>query len=192
MSDIFEDRKTDASLGRILDVERERLFRMIVQTTSLDWLLLTKRPSNVLRMVPPEWRAGFPPNVWLGVTTENQENLERRAPALLACPARVHFLSYEPALDDLDLAPYLGGPGRVSWVIVGGESGAHARPMCLRRIERTIATCRDAGVAVFVKQLGSVPLAPGLARLRLRDRNGGQIDEWPESLRVREHPVPAA
>lgn len=70
----------------------------------LDWQLLTKRPENVLRMVPAHWRGAFPDNVWMGTTCENQEMADKRIPELLEIPARVRFLSCEPLLGPVNLA----------------------------------------------------------------------------------------
>lgn len=69
------------------------------------------------------------PNVWLGVSTENQKAADERIPLLLQCPAAVYWISYEPALGPLDLAMYLSVySGGLDWVVAGGESGKNARP----------------------------------------------------------------
>jgi protein gp37 len=95
MADILEDR-------RGLDEPRARLFGTIERTPWLDWLLLTKRPENYLRMLPPAWLAKPLPSVWVGCTTEDQQRLEERAAHLRAVPAAVRFFSAEPLLSDLD------------------------------------------------------------------------------------------
>ena len=86
---------------------RVDLWDMIQHTQHLDWLLLTKRPQNIAKMLPgncgwsnPDWPW---PNVWLGTTVENQTEADRRIPPLLAVPAKVHFLSCEPLLGPLNL-----------------------------------------------------------------------------------------
>ena len=80
MADVFEDR-------RDLDAPRARLWELIRATPHLDWLLLTKRPENLDQLVPGDWittnRPGPPPNIWLGVTTENQHRADERIPTLL-------------------------------------------------------------------------------------------------------------
>ena len=103
---------------------------------------------------------------------------------ILGTPAAVHFLSVEPLLGDVDLAPYYDLDG-IQWVIVGGESGPGARPMDLVWVERIIVNAHHADVPVFVKQLGSVWARENGAT----DRKGGDPDEWPEYLRVREYPA---
>ena len=117
MGDVFEDRSE-------LDEWRDRLWNLIGETPHLDWLLLTKRPDAVSRLVP--WGKNWPENVWLGATAETQKWANVRIPALIENPAKVLFLSCEPLLGPLDLTPWLGK--KINWVIAGGESGGKARP----------------------------------------------------------------
>lgn len=143
MADVFENR---AELGPW----RERLWPLIESTPSLDWLLLTKRPESVSRMVP--WSDEWPANVWLGTTVESQEHVDTRIPALLGNPAAVHFLSCEPLLGLLDLSEYLS---QISWVIVGGESGGQARPLDPAWVRTLRDQCQLAEVAFHFKQWGA-------------------------------------
>lgn len=103
MADVFEDR---------LDLvePRERLFRLIEATPSLDWLLLTRRPENVQRLCRWSVRRGgtWPANVWLGTTAEDQKRLGERVEFLIQEPAAVRFLSVEPMLGPLDLTQWIG------------------------------------------------------------------------------------
>lgn len=103
-----------ASLADVFDNEvdpqwRADLFELICATPNLDWLLLTKRIGNVRSMVPSTWnesefhRDGWPPNVWLGATIVNQEELARDVAKLLAIPSAARFLSIEPLLGPIDL-----------------------------------------------------------------------------------------
>ena len=153
-----------ASLADIFDHKapqewRTELWRLINETPNLDWLLLTKRPQNVCKMVPSSWGGGWP-KVWLGCTVENQEEAERRIPHLLAIPAAVHFLSCEPLLEDLDLNDWLT---EIDWVIVGGESGPGRRPIDLAHARRLRDDCRLYDVAFFMKQVDKVlPIPPDL------------------------------
>lgn len=112
------------------------------------------------------------PNVWLGVSVENQETADERIPLLLRTPAAVRFLSVEPMLDEVDLAPWIPfvpGQGyraargilapdfpnaKIDWVIVGGESGPGARPCDLAWVRSIVAQCKAASTPCFVKQLG--------------------------------------
>ncbi len=133
------------------------------------------------------------PNVWLGVSVEDQRTAEARIPLLLDAPAAMRFLSCEPLLGKVDLAysafngaDSFGTMPGLGWVIVGGESGPKSRPCGVGWIGRIVADCARAKVPCFVKQLGSEPL--GCDTLNMRHPKGGDPAEWPEALRVREFP----
>lgn len=200
------------SLGDWLDDENipiewlAGLLRTIHETPNLDWLLLTKRPQNWRERV---WQAALwqrdhnpvdqssitfmadwvqfqkpPANVWIGVSAGADQK------AALAIPAKVHFLSCEPMLkpmDDEDVHLF-------DWVILGGESGKGARPCHIEWIRDAVEFCKLNSVPVFVKQLGSNPPHHGdkvdrLAIMNMKHPKGGDMDEWPEDLRVREFPT---
>lgn len=98
MADVFE---SASSMDHTY--QRVRLFNLIRKTTNLDWLLLTKRPENILHCLPGDWvRGSFFHNAWLGVTVENQEMANKRIPILLDIPAAVRFVSVEPMLGPVD------------------------------------------------------------------------------------------
>lgn len=151
-------------------------------------------------------------NVWIGVSVENQATADERIPVLLSLPAAVRWVSYEPALGPVRFDRIESEDGeawvnpltgrwsgndtpwpRLDWIVVGGESGTGARPFDLAWARSTVTACRDARVAVFVKQLGARvlrqhPMDPGaLLEVRLA-KKGGDPSEWPEDLRVREWP----
>lgn len=188
MADVFEDR-------RDLDTWRERLWGLIEETTALDWLLLTKRPENVDAMTTWGVHYGhpWPDNVWLGTTTENQEYYDKRWPTLARIPARVLFVSHEPALGPLQIkAADVRGDGYRSlifpqWVITGGESGGKARPYDLAWPRELVRQTRGTPISLFVKQLGACPVE-GMTRPHLDDRKGGDWSAWPPDLRVRQWP----
>jgi protein gp37 len=125
------------------------------------------------------------PNVWLGVSVEDQEYAERRIPHLLTTPAAVRFVSYEPALGPVNFRRLRGGPGSsvfmdamapptfptwprqaLDWIIMGGESGPGARPMDPAWARSVRDQCAGAGVAFFFKQWGGV----------LKKRSGRELD----------------
>lgn len=147
MADVFEDRPD-------LVAPRLRLWKLIESTPWLDWLLLTKRPQNISRMLPTDKENGIPffRNVWLGTTVESQEYAKERIPHLLANPATVHFLSCEPLLGPLDLTCYFGEEYGVDWVITGSESGPKARPQNVDWYRSIRDQCYAARVAFFLKQ----------------------------------------
>lgn len=174
----------------------------------------SSRVSEAVWELGEEWPLS---NVQLGVSAEDQARLDERVPHLLATPAAVRFLSLEPLLGPVDptrvdaaafdaessgiaLDALRGGrlsatPWHINWVIVGGESGPGARPCDVDWIRSIVRQCRAAGVPCFVKQLGSYAILdprydrrlPGWTR-KLRDPKGGDWNEWPEDLRVREFP----
>lgn len=206
---------------------RKRLFDLIDRTPHLDWLLLTKRPENIVRMVNAAARSSteetsdriistFMNRVWVGTSVENQQAADERIPHLLRVPAAVRFLSMEPLLGPVDLRPkapdaysILGrfyhtgtfdptamGPGpdrvlncfpKLHWVIVGGESGHGARPFDLAWARDLRDQCQAAGVPFFLKQTGENVVGDGGVALRFR-KKGGELDDIPEDLRIREFP----
>ena len=144
-------------------------------------------------MQGPRWWPAFPENVWFGVSAENQKTLDERVPILMQTPAALHFLSLEPLLGGLDmrqaLAPGLFGR-RIRWAIIGGESGSQARDCYVADVESVVQQCLNSCVPVFVKQLGSHPVFPITGRdKRLKNKKGGNPEEWPIHLRVREWPA---
>lgn len=160
------------------------------------------------------------PNVWIGVSVEDQKTAASRVDILRQVPASLRFISQEPQISHIDWTPnMLHG---VSWLIVGGESGPGARPFDVQWARDTVAQCQRSGTACFVKQLGGKPFVrnrsdypawPGNPTFTimtmnepqvyprqvvgLKDRKGGDMSEWPVDLRVRQFPgeqpiVPAA
>lgn len=203
LADVFED-STTMPAEDWLSVERARarLFQIIKDTPCLDWLLVTKRPHRVNEYVPPSWHEhGFPSNVWIGTSVENQAAADKRVPELLKIPAAVRFLSCEPLLGPVDLdkaveiAPGIGcfplllqptetetrlcgAQGRIDWVIAGGESGPGARPMFAEWALSLRDQCIAAGVPFFFKQHGEYISLDQMKRGSLKDfelRVGHQV-----------------
>jgi protein gp37 len=143
MADVFEDRPE-------LDVWREKLWTLIEATPQLDWLLLTKRPELVARLVP--WGTHWPHNVWLGTTVEDQDSAESRLTHLSEVPAMIRFISAEPLLGPLTVRPWLGST--INWVITGGESGPKARPSSPSWFRELLSQCIAARVPFHFKQWG--------------------------------------
>ena len=149
MADVFENRPD-------LVEERLRLLDLIAQTPHLDWLLLTKRIHLVRKQLPKGY--DFPANVWLGATVEDQATARKRIKYLLEFSSpSVRFLSCEPLLSAVDLTPYLvrnENGNRVDWIIAGGESGPHARPMDPAWPADLQKQCARAKVPFHFKQWG--------------------------------------
>jgi protein gp37 len=140
MADVFEEH---APTGQL-----ERLWELIKATPNLDWQLLTKRPHRITESLPRDWGSGYA-NVWLGTSVEDSR-VTARICELTAVPAVVRFLSLEPLLGPIPNLPLKG----IDWVIVGGESGPHARPIRQEWVYDIRRQCRATGVAFFFKQWG--------------------------------------
>lgn len=163
MADVYEDHPLVTS-------EREKLWALMATTPWLNWLLLTKRPENVLKMSP--WHRGdWPDNVWIGTSVGLQERAEERIPLLLEIPAVVRFLSCEPLLGPIDLSPWIS---QLQWVISGGESGSAARPIDMGWPRALRDQCQEAHVPYFFKQVGGRYHASGG-----RELDGRTWDEMP-------------
>lgn len=142
LADVFDSHPS------VLPEWRADLWALIRETPHLDWMMLTKRPGNIAKMLPPGWGGGWS-NVWLGCTIVNREEMLRDAPKLAAVPARIRFWSVEPMLGDL--GELVAKP---DLVICGGESGPGARPMHPDWARSLRDQCAAAGVAFFFKQNG--------------------------------------
>jgi protein gp37 len=155
---------------------RADLFELIRQCDQIDWQLLTKRPQNIKKMLPPDWGDGYP-NVWLGTTAEDAESYQQRVSHLLALPAVVRFVSYEPALGPLGAIKV--GADTPDWIIIGGESGVRAdlaRPTEPQWARDVIAQCRRHDVAPFLKQWGSYSNNPLVVEEGLTTKEAMRVD----------------
>lgn len=226
MSDLFHESLSWRSISKV--------FAVMAQSPQHTFQILTKRPKIMQDYITNEDTPGmieeaagkgsgwlfranigrWPlPNVWLGVSCEDQETADERIPLLQNTPAAIRFVSAEPLLGPVSFR-WSQWPG-IDWVIVGGESGPYARSCDVAWIRSIRDQCKEAGIACFVKQLGRSPRdrndagfegdgggeswpmgtnyidtgyqgAPVL--VKLWDRKGGDLEEWPESLRIREFP----
>lgn len=169
------------------------------------FILVTKRPQNVHKIVPPKWMApgGWPANVWLLVTGENQVEFDRRVAWLMNIPAPVRGVSIEPMLeaidvtwaiyhrrDDIERQMRLRGIVQKSqrmprfiaglnWLIIGGESGRLARRFDVAWANRIVLDAHLSTARVFVKQLGQAEHPE-----TFRD-----YTSFPRSLQVRHFPA---
>jgi protein gp37 len=229
MSDLFHEALPDESIDRV--------FAVMALTPNITYQVLTKRAQrmrkwasgnaeiNVHRQVQRLWgkipvalwndyqqysardRLMPLPNVWLGVSVEDQQREDERIPELLRTPAAKRFVSYEPALEEVDWGDYLGhligcdgegypcqicgALGKLDWGIIGGESGPGARPFCLDWLRTTIRDFRAAGVPLFVKQMGSRPVSTeprDLLWFSKLDSKGENWGDWPAEFLEREFP----
>lgn len=226
MSDLFAEGVTDAMLDRIFAVmalspqhtfqvltkrpERMRAYLDRASGRIADTIIRMRRERGDTDMVVVPLAhvrpgsAWWPlPNVWLGVSAEDQTRLDERIPELMATLAAVRFLSAEPLLGPLTLTrcgrnglgiagdalrwPGSSGPSRsfgprLDWVIVGGESGPGARPMHPDWARRIRNDCADAGVPFFFKQWGN--FRPSYLGIELRLINLEPDGRWERSVGI--------
>lgn len=177
MSDLFHDEVPDDFVAEV--------FRTMRAASRHTFQVLTKRPGRMASLLN-RWRANADaaelvdlPNVWLGTSVENQKWAAVRIPQLLRTPAAVRFLSCEPLLGEVDLAPVLNELAprpeiALHWVIVGGESGPGARPMDPAWARTLRDQCSSWRIPLFFKQWGGrTPKAGG------RELDGRTWDEMP-------------
>lgn len=138
MSDLFHDEVPADFITQ--------LFEVMAQASWHTFQVLTKRSERLRELAP---LLPWPPNVWQGVSVENAQYLQR-VHDLRLVPAAVRFLSVEPLLGPIPTLPLDG----IDWVIVGGESGPHHRPMDLAWVRTIRDRCIDARVPFFFKQWG--------------------------------------
>ena len=176
MGDLFHD--------DVLNLATFRVVKIIQETPQHTYIMLTKRPENMKAifqnmkgMFQSHQVLDYLPNLWIGVTAENQRTADERIPILLQIPAAVRFVSIEPMLGPVDLTnirfpgdarssvlqycdgcekhnqhPYCG---KLDWVICGGETGPGARPMQFEWARSLRNQCVDANVPFFFKGWGN-------------------------------------
>lgn len=149
------------------DEWRAEAWDIIRRTPQHTYQILTKRPGRIIANLPVDWGIGYP-NVWLGVTAEDQANADKRISQLLQIPAAVRFISIEPMIEPVDMRDfqpfrskiYSGYKkvrgilaGHIDWLICGCESGHNARPMNIDWARDLRDQCVAAGVPFFLKQM---------------------------------------
>lgn len=199
------------------DEWRDEAWEIIKAHPNHIWQILTKRPERIAECLPPDWGNGYP-NVWMGVSAENQKRADERIPILSTIPARVRFVSCEPLLEDIDLSHHFMGVcescnGSMSmpvegggvpcgkclnhqgkkinlhWVITGGESGNNIGKYIFR--ECKIQWISD---ILFQCKLNGIAafnkqLGTHIAKeWSFDDRHGADVSEWPKGLQVQQFP----
>lgn len=204
MGDLFHE---DVDTRWIQDV-----FCRMFDASQHTFMVLTKRPERMKRVVEMmadnDFLGRVLPNLWLGVTAENQEMADLRIPVLLQTPAAKRFVSVEPMLGPVDLSrlthipcPHKGrwcslcdigiGHLAIGWIICGGESGPGARPMHPDWARSLRDQCQAAGVPFFFKQWGEwgdvVNMRRDVAFRPIGPKEPHRFHMWPDrelSLRV--------
>ena len=196
----------------------DKVYSLIALNPLHKFLVLTKRPQRLLEYykqwsgqnhrtiwIPDNYDNLFLqpwpfPNLWLGVTAENQEMADKRIPILLQIPAAVRFVSIEPMLGPVSLSPkYICDPNacaeppcliaevpcpypKLDWIILGAESGPKRRYCDPEWMIDVVKQCDEAGVPMFVKQIHQYA----------KDKKGlivsKNMSEWPAELQHREMP----
>ena len=167
LSDFFDNHRSI--------IWRDEAFRLFEACRDVILILVTKRPENVIRMVPEGWLlpGGWPAHVWLLTSAEDQERYDHRWPILRDLPGpAVKGLSIEPMLGPISLRDLL----HLDWVIVGGESGPNARPMHPDWAQSLRDQCQAAGVPFLFKQWGE--WLPAVS-----EDTGEGLVMWPEDGR---------
>jgi protein gp37 len=145
MSDLFHEQIPEAYIHKVFDV--------MARATWHTFQILTKRAERLRALAP---KLCWTSNIWQGVSVENADYTSR-IDLLRQVPAAVRFLSIEPLLGPLDDFDLTG----IAWVIVGGESGPHHRPVKQEWVAAIRDQCIEAGVPFFFKQWGGVTSKTG-------------------------------
>jgi protein gp37 len=169
------------------DIWRNEAWDIIRKTPYHTYQILTKRPERIEQCLPSDWGSGYP-NVWLGVSIESSEQIER-ANILKDIPAWTgnRFISAEPLIGPLHIKPEM--LSFFSWIIIGGESGNTTgkylyRPNRFDWMSDILHAVDQTTCLPFVKQLGA-----HLAKeMELKDKSGGDISEWPAFIQKRYFP----
>lgn len=195
-----------------IDSYRHEAWEIIRKCPHLIFQILTKRPERITEHLPEFWEE-IRGRVWLGTSVGSQQGIHRAIDLIkLRNKADILFLSIEPLYGEVNFRwshypptneqrkiNFQGKPSltvsqhelllNINWLIVGGESGNDTgkyryRPCNIKWIQKLVTDGKEAGCAVFVKQLGT-----HLSKeLKMSDRHGGNISEFPEHLMIREFP----
>lgn len=176
MTDVFHEQ---------CDSFRDEAWDIIRKCPRHTFQILTKRPERITGNTPADIFSM--PNVWFGTSVGSQAGM-KRIYELLKVDCKTRFVSFEPLHGPVDMNLDLGDLCLIDWAIIGGESGNETgkyryRPCRIEWIEELISDLTPT-TAIFVKQLGT-----HLAKeMKLNDRHGGDINEWPDQLKIREFP----
>jgi protein gp37 len=171
MSDLFHKDLPKSYVRQVIDVMRVgnwHTYQVLTKRADIQAKFLHERADEIRAMG----------HVWWGVSVEDRKYGLPRIEHLRKTPAAVKFLSVEPLLEDLGDFDLTG----IDWVIVGGESGAGARPMSEGWVQNILRICKDAGVPFFFKQWGGVQKSKAGRLL-----NGITYDEMPPRIK---NPIP--
>lgn len=182
-----------------IDGYRNEAWDIIRKCPHHTFQILTKRPDRIAKNLPADWNENFT-NCWIGTSVGSEKGMKRMYDLMdafnefknggIELRKPITFISFEPLHEHIEMNLDISTCIWFDWVIVGGESGNEIgkyryRPCKVEWIEEIVKEFSGCGCAVFVKQMGT-----HLAKeLKMSDRHGGNIDEFPESLKIREFPI---
>lgn len=176
MSDLFHEGVPDEYILRVVNV--------MMTAKQHTYQVLTKRSERMRDLLNSKLSvAASSSHIWWGVSVEDRKYGLPRIAHLQQTEVAMRFVSGEPLLEDLGEVDLTG----INWVIVGGESGIRARSFDLDWARAIMRVCQQQRVACFVKQLGRRPVEKG-SPMKLTTAKGGDWNEWPEDLRLRQYP----
>ena len=179
MSDLFHEKVPFDFIEQVIDAIQSR--------PDVIFQILTKRPERLRSFVhyhgytvrggDHQYDYWLPSNIWIGVSVEMRPYIDRirklnylkKVDPVLQ---NIMFVSFEPLLGDIGNVNLSG----IDWIIIGGESGPHHRPMNIEWARNLAKQAKEQGVKIWVKQLGGL-------------HPGGNIEDFPEDLRLREFPT---
>jgi len=170
-----------------IDSYRNEAWDIIRKCPQHTFQILTKRPERIMECLPDDWGQGWD-NVWMGTSVGNPGGMQRIY-NLLNATAKTRFISFEPLWAKVDMNLDILDLIKIDWAIIGGESGNETgkyryRPCEIEWIESLVFDL-EATTEIFIKQMGT-----HLAKeLKMTDRHGGNIDEFPKHLQIRNFPV---
>ena len=185
-SNVFLQDMTDIFNEKIPFELIEQVMEVIKSKSDVTFQILTKRPDRlasflhyhgyVVRGGDHHYDYFLPRNIWIGVSVETKRFTDRINELYYLkynweVLPNVTFISFEPLLDDIGNLDMSG----ISWIVIGGESGSHHRPMKIEWARNLVRQAKNQGVAVWMKQLGGF-------------RPGGELEDFPDDLRIREFP----
>ncbi len=183
---VFVSSWTDFFLAEVDQEIREKVWDIIRTTPQNTYQILTKRPENILEMLPGDWGYGWP-HVWLGVSVENQEMADLRIPQLLDVPAQIHWLSIEPLLGPIELTIYETCPdcdGDTFFWVPGyspGKVHQYENPM------RYKSTCENCGGTFDSPGSGEIAIFPDISWTVIGGESGPDArpmdPQWAISIR---------
>jgi protein gp37 len=171
MSDLFHESLSFGDIFRVVLVMQQapqHVFQVLTKRPArmkefFEWMAIWGE-ATALAMNVREYYEWPYPNTWLGTSVEDQKTADERIPLLMEVPAAVRWISAEPLLGPIDLESVPTMEGSIDWVVVGGESGAGARPMHPDWARSLRDQCVAAGVPFFFKQWGEWARTKGLTQ----------------------------